>query len=88
MEYKITNTKINLKQLAEEAGVDVKKLGVKTKGDDMWFFSDALTQSDIDKVKIALESHTPEPIVTQESKFNETQLAQIRQIIQEEISKK
>ena len=66
VELKTQTKKVNLKQLAEEAGVDVSKIGGRTKGKDMWFFSDTLTKADADKIKLALESHVPEI----QSKYN------------------
>ena len=73
---KFVNTKV-------KAGVDITRLGLKTRGEEMTFFSDDLTQIDINKLKIALTSHKAEPVKATKL-FTEEQLEQIRQIIQEE----
>jgi len=83
MEIEITKPtkKVDWTQLAGEAGVTLG--GIRTKGDSLFFMDN--TQSDIDKIKTALETHIPEP--KQPQGFNSTQLAQIRQVVQEELAK-
>jgi len=82
METQITKpTKaINWQQLAEEAEVTLG--GIRTKGDKMFFID--MTQSDVDKLEAKIATHIPTD--KEPTGFNSTQLSQIRQIIQEELS--
>ena len=50
---------INIEQLSQESGVDIK--GVLTKGDKITFLD--LTPEDELKVREALKTHIPQPII-------------------------
>ena len=65
------NKKIDWKQLEIEAGVTLS--GIRTKGDKMWF--ENMSQGDVDKIEIALQTHVPTPKVlsSAEDKLNRIQ---------------
>ena len=79
---------INKEQLSSECGIDLIEYSIISSKGEMWFEKgggEKLSESDLIKIENALKNHIPQP--KEPTGFNTTQLAQIRQIIQEELVK-